>query len=133
MLTQEAFIKSHLLTYLWRFRKVEGLSGMTGIGCVLRNRVLSGWFAGDWLSVIKDTVERSQFANIEFPDMRDPLFARLVWKVESIFDNTIDDITNGGKYWTVLAEATEEFKKTIIQHPEDHPRLSNVGGIYFFG
>ena len=132
MIGQDDFIKSQLLAYLWRFRKLESLNGMAAIGCTLRNQVLSGWFNGDWLSVLKSAIEKAAFTEIEFPDFRDPLFSRLVWKVESIFDGSIEDLSAGAKFWCHLPTVSEEFKKAILQQPQEHPRLANVGGLYFF-
>lgn len=133
MLSSEDFVKGQLACLLWRFRKLESINGMAAIGCVLRNRVLAGWHGGDWLLVLKDEIEKSGFTGVEFPDFRDPVFIRLIWKIESIFDGTVEDNANDAKFWCHLPTATEEFKKTILQHPEEHPRLANVGSLYFFG
>jgi hypothetical protein len=133
MLSSESFLKSQLATYLWHYRGLESLNGMAAIGCVLRNRVLSGWFGGDWLTVLKDVIEKSGLSSTDFPDFRDPVFTRLIWKIESLFDNSADDITAGAKFWCHLPTVSEEFKKTILQHPEEHPRLANIGGLFFFG
>jgi hypothetical protein len=126
------FTKSYLASYLWKFRTLESLNGMAAIGCTLRNRVTAGWFGGDWLQVLKDAYEKSSFNGLEFPDFRDPLFTRLAWKIESLFDGSIEDLTNGAKFWCHLPTVSEEFKKTILQQPEEHPRLANVGSLFFF-
>lgn len=132
MLSSESFLKSHLSSYLWNFRSLESLNGMAAIGCVLRNRVAGGWFSGDWLSVLKDAIEKSGHTLSDFPDFRDPVFTRLLWKIESLFDNTADDISGGAKFWCHLPTVSEEFKRTILQHPEEHPRTANVGSLFFF-
>ena len=132
MLTADDFIKSSVLQYLWPYRKIEGLSGMVGIGQVLRNRVLSGWHNSDWLTVLQNAASERPPVPLEYPDLRDPLFNRAVWKIESLFDGTLDDLSGGAKFWCVLSEATEKFKSTIIQQPAEHPRVANIGSLYFF-
>ena len=132
MINAEDFTKSHLVSYLWRFRKMESLSGMAAIGCTLRNRVLSGWHSGDWLGVLKEEIDKAGPSS-EFPDFRDPVLTRLIWKVEAIFDGTIEDPTNGAKYWCYLPNVSDDFKTKILQRPDEHPRLANLGHLYFFG
>jgi hypothetical protein len=109
---------------------------MTAVGLVVRNRVMAGWNGGDWCAVMEAHQKFSGTTDlvdtIRWPDVRDPRFQAVLLKVDSIYDGTAPDITNGALYYANLAFANSQwFLTNIVQNPA-HPRLGTVGQQTFF-
>lgn len=137
-MTISDYIKGMLATLMWREDRSDGLQGMTAVGLVVRNRVRAGWNGGDWCAVM---AAHNQFSSmviigdpntVVWPDTRDPLFQKVLVKVETIYDGTEPDITGGALYYANLAVADSPwFLRNIVQSDE-HPRIGTVGKQTFF-
>ena len=67
---------------------------------------------------------------IWFPDVRDPLFVKLLQAIDDIYKGTGTDLSNGGLYYCNPSAITKGgwFEKTIIGDPASHPVCAHAGG-----
>jgi hypothetical protein len=99
----------------------------------LANRVKCG--QGSWLEVIeripKYAAEYKQPDG--FPSIWDQTLVRLLHEVESIYDNSGKDITDGALFWCDLRRVeTDWFRNTILANQTQHPRVADFGSLTFF-
>jgi hypothetical protein len=133
MLRQDDYIKSQLVTAMWRWGKeYGGHIASCMVGSCLGNRVRNGW--GTWLDVIDRIYAFS--AQLEMPlgtpEIWSPEFVRLLHEVEGIYDGSVD-YSKGGLYWADLRRIeTHFFKEKILAHPELHPRCCDLNTLTFF-
>jgi hypothetical protein len=136
-MTSTDYVKAILATIMWREDSEDGLQGMIACGLVIRNRVRAGWNGGQWLEVMN---AHDQFAGViaapgpaRWPDVRDPKFQQVLWKVDAIFDGTELDITKGALYYAHLHLANSPwFLENITGRLDAHPRVATVGQQTFF-
>lgn len=142
------FIKAQLARRAVADGFSEGLSGMLAVAFVYRNRVNRGWFNGDWVQVLNNTSQSS--SQIEkrpepIPDPRIYSIQCLLQEIDGIFEGTRpDDVTVAQKsvlasppppalYYARLNEITNEwFLENISRRPDLHPRIAQVGQLWFF-
>ena len=142
MLRQDDYMRSALVTTMWRHGRVYGghLASCM-IGSVLANRVRKGW--GNWLQVI-DRIPK--FAAINemptgSPEIWEPEFVKLLHEVDGIFDGsknyatfkTHDGSQVDALYWcdSRFIE-TDYFKEQILGQRERHPRIGDMGTLLLF-
>lgn len=143
-----AFIAAELARLAWLDANEEGLNGMMAVAFTIRNRVRAGWFNGDWISVLSNHKQYS--ARIEpypstLPDPRVYSFQCLLQEIDGIFSGQrADDITiaaqtvlakpaNPALYYARLDQITSEhFLENIARQPDLHPRVAQVGMMFFF-
>ena len=148
------FIKSQLALTCWRDGKEEGLNAMLGISFVIRNRVRSGWFGGDWLQILSHHHEWSAnpeaYNTNELPDTRVLSFMMLLQQLDGIFSGAVDDnitikrdgvanqISLSGPppialYYARCDQITSDWFLTNISRRGDiHPKIASTGLISFF-
>lgn len=133
------FEKAVVALACWREMCSEGVNGMISVAFVLRNRAKAGWYHG---SIYENAIALNQISSIsvlgdpntiKFPDIRDPDFQTLLHKLDAIYDDAADLITNGAKYYAVLKDSTSGwFFKNIVNKPAEHPRVAQIGKTTFF-
>ena len=134
MLRQDDLIKGQLVLYAWRYgREYGGPKPAQMVMCALANRVKCG--QGSWLEVIERIPKYS--AELQeptgFPSIWDQTLVRLLHEVESVYDNSGKDITDGALFWCDLRRIeTEWFRNTILGNLEQHPRIADFGSLTFF-
>jgi spore germination cell wall hydrolase CwlJ-like protein len=138
-MTTPDFIKAMLAVLMWREDSGDGVQGMTAVGLVVANRVRAGWNGGDWCAVM---AAHNQFSSmviegdpntIRWPDTRDPKFQLVLGKVDTIYDGTEYDTTDGALYYANLSTMNSAwFRTNIVAKPEEHPRVGTVGAQTFF-
>ena len=134
MLRQDDYQKSMLVLIGWRWgREYGGHLAPCMIMSVLGNRVRAGW--GNWLEVLDRIYAFS--AQLEMPlgtpEIWEPGFVRLLHEVEPIWDGSKDH-SNGALYWCDTRRIEREwFKDKILNSPEQHPRIANMGTLTLFG
>jgi hypothetical protein len=71
---------------------------------------------------------------IVWPDTRDPLFNKLLQRVDAIFDGTMPDVTAGAHYYAAINSITPGgwFQKNIIDNASEHPLTAVAGGHHFY-
>lgn len=143
------FLKAELarLAYLDGFE--EGLNGMLGVAFCIRNRVNAGWWNGDWSQVLshhRDYSYRTEPYPDTVPDPRIYSFQTLLQEIDGIFSGQrTDDVTvpvqpslSAGSYRPVLYFArldkitSDHFLENISRRPDLHPRMAQVGQLFFF-
>ena len=97
----DSYIKSVLATLMWREDRGDQLQGMTACGLVVRNRVKAGWDGGDWVAVMTKHNQYSSMSvlgdsqTVVWGDYSDPLFEKVLYRVDDIYDGIYDDFTEG--------------------------------------
>ena len=147
--TGAEFIKSQLALRAWRDAFSEGLDGMRAVCHVFRNRANAGWWGGDWIQILshhKDASSRIEPDSDTLPDPRVYSFQCLLQEIDGIFSGAAkDDVTvpvlptfTAGVYRPVLYYArldqitNDWFLENISRKTAEHPRLAQVGQIFFF-
>jgi len=114
----------------------------------LRNRVRAGW--GDWIEVIEGANEMRANEPLEptLIDISNRAYQRLLHDVDDIyFGHSQDRLTDGTSledtlcsserpafHWIFLDRPmTEWFKDNIAKYKENHPNISSMGLMMFFG
>lgn len=134
------FEKAIVALACWREMRGEGVNGMLSVAFVLRNRAKAGWFHG---SIYENVIAHNQFSSMtvegdhntdEFPDTREPQFQTLLQLLDEVFDDSrIDNLTNGALYYAVIQDSTSGwFKHNILDKPDEHPRVAQLGKTTFF-
>ncbi len=133
------FEKSVVALACWREMRGEGINAMLAVAFVLRNRANAGWHQH---SIYNNAIALNQISSmsvlgdkntIKYPDPRDPDFQMLLHKIDAIYEDAQDQITNGAKYYAVLTDATSGwFFDNIVNKPAEHPRVAQIGKTTFF-
>lgn len=147
-MTGSDFLCSQLALLSWRDGFTEGLSGMTAVAHTIKRRVDAGWYNGDWTSVLSNHRKwhfRAEPYSEEVPDPRVYSFQCLLQEVNGIFNGSIQDTITvpkesvlsrpvpGALYYGRLDQITNDwFLENISRKPELHPRVAQVGMLYFF-
>lgn len=133
---QGDFIKSQMILFAWReAAHYGGINNMLAVLYVLRNRVKAGWNGSDYLDVIAAAQQSSahKIESISVPDVRDPNFRRLLSLIDGIHAGTSnDEMTDGALFYADFTNVSEDFKERIIEHPQEHPRVAQVGPVHLF-
>jgi len=135
----ESYIKSVLATLMWREDRGDALQGMTACGLVVRNRVKAGWHGGDWIAVMTAHDQYSSMSvtgdsqTVIWGEPGNPLFDKVLMKVDDLYDGTVMDITEGALYYANLATMNSPwFKTSICDKPDVHPIVARVGKQTYF-
>lgn len=121
---------------LYKEARGEGEAGMLAVGCVIRNRVNSGW--GDWHHVI---TAKNQFSSMSVPSdpqyglqpPESPSWSTAQRLAEIIYNGDSEDVTNGALYYANLKTATSGwFFNSIVKNPTIHPPTATIGRHSFF-
>jgi hypothetical protein len=134
MLRNDDFVKGQLVLVSWRYaHEYGGPKPAQMIMSCIANRVKCG--QGSWLEVIeripKYAAELVQPQG--FPSIWDQVLTRLLHEVESIYDGSGKDLTNGALYWADLRNIeTEWFRDKILKNPTQHPRVADFNSLTFF-
>jgi len=132
---------------MWENQGEDLFNGMLGAGLVIRNRILAGWDANDWVSAIQKN--HSYSANPDAPvkmwtlgdPVRNDRFRRCLGMATSIYEGREKDITQNATRYCELNSVSEEFANKIIRpqitHPDGtitqvHPRVAQIGKRSFF-
>lgn len=142
------FIKAQLARRAWLDANEEGLNGMMAVCFAYRNRQRAGWFGGNWVEILshhRDASSRTEQDPETVPDPRVYSFQCLLQEIDGIFSGQrTDDITVAAQ--TVLATpaspalyyarldriTSDHFLTEISRQPHVHPRVAQVGMLYFF-
>lgn len=133
------FEKAIVALAAWREMRGEGVNAMLSVVFVFRTRAKLGWNHG---SIYRNVVARNQVSSMtvvgdqntdEYPDIRDPNFQTLLFKIEDIYNDCPDQLTDGAAYYANLTIATSPwFQKNIVEDPVNHPRVAVIGSTTFF-
>ena len=119
-MTADDFIKINLATAAWRAAREHGIVAMTAAMLVVRNRVLAGWYEGDWAYCMSD------FGSVlTFPDPREPNFQKVLQLADSVYDGTLED------RWTCGAFYFGKYVRQDATKPEPE-RVAMVGQLSFY-
>lgn len=142
------FLQAQLALLAWRDGFSEGISGMVAVAHTIRRRVEAGWWGGDWAQVLshhRDYSSRVEPYTDEVPDPRVYSFQCLLQEIPGIFaGGTKDDVTMPRE--SVLARpapaalfyahldriTSDHFLNNISRRPDLHPRVAQVGQLFFF-
>jgi len=138
-MTGSDFEKAIVALAAWREMRGEGVNAMLSVVFVMRTRAKQGWHHG---SIYNNVVARNQISSMtvvgdqntdEYPDIRDPNFQTLLFKIEDIYNDCPDQLTNGASYYANLTIATSPwFQKNIVEDQVNHPRVAQLGQTTFF-
>ena len=133
------FEKAIVALAAWREMRGVGVNAMLSIVFVMRTRAKLGWHHG---SIYNNVVARNQVSSMtvvgdpntdEYPDIRDPKFQTLLFKIEDIYNDCPDSLTNGAVYYANLTIATSPwFQKNIVDDYVNHPRVAQLAQTTFF-
>jgi hypothetical protein len=133
------FEKAIVALAAWREMRGEGVNAMLSVVFVFRTRAKLGWYHG---TIYNNVVARNQVSSMtvvgdqntdEYPDIRDPNFQTLLFKIEDIYNDCPDNLTNGACFYANLSIATSPwFQTNIVDDPVNHPRVAQLGRTTFF-
>lgn len=142
-MTYENFIKAKMVQFAAsEALHLGGWDGMCGVAQVLKNRVEAGW--GEW-NVVLDTAPNYRGTILKPPkiDVRDVAFRRMLSLVDDIYHGIADDSnvnleTESGKrialYYADLNNINRDwFRDNVLSDLREHPHLTTVGPLTFFG
>lgn len=139
-LTAQDFEKGIVCLCCWREMRSQLYAGMMAVACVINNRAKKGWFHGNQYS---NTVAKNQFSSMtvpgdpqleKYPAEDDTEFNKLLAAIDLLYEGEVLDRTDGALYYAVLADSTSGwFFREIVNRPEEHPRLAEIGRTSFFG
>ena len=128
MLQQDAFIKSQLVSYGWRYGQLYGGGHLAGtlVMQALANRVRRGF--GSWLQVLESVpnyMAEHEMPPLKYPSLWEPNFVKLLHAVEGIYSGSATDMTlgatmidnkprTGGLYFGLLNKIERPWFKTQI-------------------
>ena len=137
----------YLANTMWAEQGDDLFNGMLGCGLVIRNRILAGWDANDWVSAIQKNHLYSANPG-EVPMMwvlgdpiRNDRFRRCLGMATSIYEGREKDITQGATRYCELNNISDEFAERIIRptitHPDGtitqvRPRIAQIGKRSYF-
>lgn len=132
----------------WREERSNGLNGMIAVLFVIQRRAVAGWEGGDWSKIV---LAKNQFDSmtsvgdpntVQFPDAHDPVYQKLLQWVDAIYgqmgtDGTAEDkLTNGALYYADMSSKAYQvggwFDREIVQKPDAHPRVAQIGTTTYF-
>lgn len=139
-MTVSDFEKGLAALLAWREERSNGANGMLAVLFVVRNRAKAGWSNGDWCKIIE---AHNQFSSMSvvgdsqtvlYPDVRDPAFLQILQTVDSVYDDTRQDLlTNGALYYADLSSPAYTkggwFDRNIIA---SHARVAKIGTTDYF-
>jgi hypothetical protein len=136
----EDFEKAIVALACWREMRSEGVNGMLAVALVLRNRAKKGWYHGSLyenaiaLNQLSSMSVRGDVNTVHFPDTREPQFQTLLQLLSEVFDDSrVDNLTNGALYFAVVNNSNSVwFRNNILDHPDIHPRVAQLGQTTFF-
>jgi hypothetical protein len=137
-LTADQYIQSMLFNFCWREAVVHGgYNNMLAIAFVIRNRVRSGWFNGDWLEILDHAhgvcgTWRDQDSHV--PSMSKPEIRTVLSYIPNIYAGVEPDkMTEGALYYGELDRIDNTwFKESILAHLDIHRRVATIGPVTFF-
>lgn len=110
-----------------------GVNNMLGVAQVLRNRVFQGW--GDWLEVAQTAPAKcGTIYPKDIPNIRTGNVRVFLNRLDELYTSEIsEDLTGGALFYIDPAFPIEPwFKKEVLEAPDDHPRSSHIGPVWFF-
>lgn len=141
------FIQSEIARLAWLDAGSEGLNGMLGVAFTLRNRQRAGWWNGDWIKLLSNHrmyLSHNRPYTEELPDPRVFSFQGLLQEIDGIFrGSTPDTVTVSAQsvlskpapptlYYARLDQIEREDFLTNISRNPAHPRVAQIGLLYFF-
>jgi hypothetical protein len=140
--TPDDYTKAIACLLAEREERSNGVNGMLGVLFVVRNRSKAGWFGGGWLNNME---AHNQFSSmtikgdamtVYYPDPRDPAFQKVMQLVDDIYDDNLQDLTNGALYYADLTSPAFVkdgwFDRNIVQDSNGHPRCAQIGTTTYF-
>jgi hypothetical protein len=67
-----------------------------------------------------------------YPDTRDPMFCKLLRRIDDITSQYHEDLTNGAIYYIDLSKEVPAHMKFLLNSPEEHPMCAVSGSRHFF-
>lgn len=146
------FISAQLARLAWLDGHEDGTNAMLGCAFVIRNRIRAGWHGGQWHEILSNHHKYS--AKVELypdtiPDPRGFAFMSFLQQVDQIFSGALDDfvtIKQDGDWKYVMSVAppvamyygrlnditNDWFLQNIARKGDEHPRIAQVGQLFFF-
>lgn len=125
----------------WREERSNGVNGCLGVLFVVRSRAKAGWHGGSWTGVITAANQFSSMTvlgdsqTVRYPDPRDPSFLQVLQLVDGVYDDSRpDNLTQGALYYCDPVGITPGgwFQRNILDKPDEHPRVAQVGTTLYF-
>jgi hypothetical protein len=145
MLKQDDYVKGKLVELGWRYGQFYAGGHIAGemVMQAIANRFRAGW--GSWLQVIDRVpafMAEKELPPLVHPGVWEPAFIKLLHVVDGVFDNSIQDKSNGGLYFGDLSiiEAPWFLEKIVQGKKENfegveipaHQRVANMNGLNFW-
>ena len=133
--------KSKLVEIGWRFGQSYGGGHLAAqhVMSVVANRVRAGW--GQWLEVLNDIpkyMAESQMPPLEFPNVWEGNFVKILHVVDGVHDGSAKDLSNGALYWADTSRIENPwFLEKIVRATKEngqrqHPTVANMNSLTFF-
>lgn len=133
-MTLDTYIRAQMARFAIREgHEYGGVNNMLAVAHVLRNRVFAGW--GDWLEVVTRAHEkRANIYTPPIPNIRSSNVRIVLNRVDDIYSRAdVNDLSGGAMFYADLGRPLAPwFEKEVLGRPEDHPRSSHVGPVFFF-
>lgn len=133
-MTEDEFV---LALTLWREASNQGVSGMTAVACVIRNR-MHKWGGSFYTQCIAHNQFSSMVIKGDPNTVRWPMPSDSAWLtakaiVVGIISGATEDLTKGALYYDNPATATSPwFFKTIVEDTVNHPLTFSNGAHKFY-
>lgn len=136
-MTSDDFEKVLTALCAWREASGEGNNGMLAVMHVIKNR------SEKWNKSVTDVITSpNQFTSMsvhtdplttKWPHPVDPQFLFCIQAVDSIYDGTSTDLTQGSLYYDNPATATSGwFQNVIVKDTINHPFMVQIGKQLFY-
>lgn len=135
-MTNDQFIRAQLATFAHREGHHHGgIDNMLAAMFVLRNRRQAGWLGGDWMRVIDRAPEcAGTLYEPQVIDLRDTCFRMVLAQVDDVVSGLAQDrYTQGALYYAELNKIDRPwFRENVLADLDHHPRVAQVGNVFFF-
>lgn len=108
---------------------------MIAVAHVMRNRVESGWYGGDWMAVLDSAEECLGTVYEAQPQtkLKDTNVRVFLQRIDDVFSGAEEDNTEGAVYYCELHSVQRDwFKENVLRQRESHPMVAQIGQVAFF-
>lgn len=132
MTTAQDFENSILALESWREAWGESVDQMLCVAWTIRNLATRDTLSiGDAIRQHKN-LHGLDDSNTLFPDVREPIFMRLMQRIDEVGSSYGDDLTNGAVYYVDVRNDSSPLVRELLGKPDEHPLCSVFGRRHFF-
>lgn len=133
----DTYIKGQLAAFcIHEAARHGGVENMVAVANVMRNRVMHGWYGGDWMETIEKAIDHTGciYLDEKKTRLRDTNVRIFLQRIDDIYSGAEEDNTEGALFYAELAKVNRYwFTKNVSSRMHDHPMIATIGPVSFFG